>query len=302
MTRKDTISARFPHFYVSWDRGSTLSTLIASVGKTIDESEKDLVSIIRSHWIDTAWKEDLEYLGSIFRIKRRTGELDREYRNRLKSAIISYQGGGTMGAIRLLIRMLLRLPPDHPVAIIENPPVTMEKTWTVSVNKEWTVNPRSIRSAELQIMFGLQTENTMITDPKLTNLTTGESLMYHGDIKSGNQLSITNGKALLNGMTVTEKMSGSVSPLLPRGRSTWQYSEKIGANQGIFDKTTFDEAVYAIDIRTVIKFSWTGYQPASFEVRIPTDMLAKSGMSKEELQENINAVKASGVEAWITCI
>lgn len=302
MPRKEKIAARLPHFYVSWDRGSIISSLVASTGKTIDESEKDLVSIINSHWIDTAWREDLEYLGSIYRVKRKPGELDREYRNRLKSAIVSYKGGGTIGAIRMLLRMLLRLPPDYPVEIVENPPVSMEKTWLVAVNKEWTVNPRSITDARPGITISVETEGGKITDPTLTNLATGESLTYHGDIKTGTQLVISDGQAHLNGKNVTGKLSGTATPNLRRGRSTWRYSEKIGANQGLFDQTAFDEAVFAIEIRSRVTFSWTGYQPACFEVRIPSDLLTKADITADDLQENINAVKASGVEAKILCI
>jgi len=42
----------------------------------MDEMEKDLVSIMRGHWVDTARGEDIDRLGALFNIERKDGESD----------------------------------------------------------------------------------------------------------------------------------------------------------------------------------------------------------------------------------
>lgn len=89
--------------------------------------EKDLAWIMRSHWVDTASGKDLDRLGALFSIPRGK-EKDSDYRGRLKTAIISYRGGGTVGSIKMMARIALGLPPDHPIEMRENPPVARKKT------------------------------------------------------------------------------------------------------------------------------------------------------------------------------
>ncbi|MCD1294336.1 hypothetical protein CUJ83_04900 [Methanocella sp. CWC-04] len=302
MSSAEKISSRLPHFYVHWDKESLISNTVDSIGKRLDESEKEFIAIMRCHWVDTAGGTDLDRLGAIFRIGRNDGEPDNDYRGRLKAAVISYKGGGTIGAIKTIVRVTLGLPQDYPVEIIENPPVALNKTWNVRAGKEWTVNPRNINDTVPVITIKVETENARISDPTITNVTTGESITFTGDMHHGDILRISDGVATLNGSDETPRLSTTKMPSLPRRRTTWKYTEAVGANIGVFDSTKFDESVFAIDIISSVTFEWVADQPATFELRVPEHILMKAGMRKDYLQEMLESVKASGVKAEVKVI
>ena len=268
----------------------------------MDEMEKDLVSIMRAHWVDTARGEDIDRLGALFNIERKDGESNPDYSNRLKTAIISFKGGGTIDAIRMLVRITLGLPQDYRADIVENPPVDLKRTWKVSSGREWLVNPRNIQDAVPDITITVETENAKITDPTITNLTTEEAITFKGDISYGKSLKISNGKAMLNDKDMTDQLSTTTIPKLPRKKSKWQYTEYKGANIGTFDQTNFDESVFVIDITSSVTFEWTACQPATFELRLPEELLYKAGVTAGYMQDIINSVKASGVKADVKVV
>ncbi|CAJ36901.1 hypothetical protein [Methanocella arvoryzae] len=302
MGRADKIVARLPHFYRGWDKSSAVRTLAEGVGMQMDEAEKDLARIMRSHWVDTASGEELDRMGQLFSVRRKDGEPDREFRGRLKAAIISYKGGGTTGSICMLVRITLGLPPETPVTIEENPAVSMRKEWKVRAGMEWTVNPVSVEDAVPEITITVNTEGARISDPTLANLTTGESITFKGDMAFGDTLVISAGKATLNGSDVTPRMSTAGVPALPRRRSKWRYTEAVGANVGAFDEARFDQSVFAIDISSTVTMEWTARRPATFVVNVPRPYLDRAGISARYLQDLIDGVKACGVRAEIKVV
>jgi hypothetical protein len=302
MTRADSIAERLPHFYMTWNGQTAISSILRSIGKTMDETEKDFRSMMASHWVDTAHGEDLDSLGAVYNFKRKSGETDYDFRGRLKTSIISYRGGGTLSSLRMMARIALGLSQDYPIEIVENPPVGLKQTWRVSANSDWQINPRNIMDTTPEITIAVETENASITDPTVTNLDTGEYVTFHGSMSFGDVLKIKEGKATLNGKDVTKKLSTDKMPTLPRKKTTWQYTEAIGANIGAFDRSQFDRSVFAVSIITAITLEWTACQPASFEVRIPKDLLGKSGMSKEYIQELVDSVKACGVRGEVVVV
>lgn len=298
MARKKSISNHLPHFYRCWDRYSALSSFIDAIGSSLDESEYDLISIFRSHWVDTARESDLEKIGSLYDMKRKSGERDQDYRNRLKMAILSYKGGGTKNAIQMMLRILLRLPSDYDVPIIEFPPRTYKKTWKLLSNQVWDINPRTIHESSPEITLSVMTKGAKVAQPTIKNLTSGDWVTFNGSLKEGDVLKISKDKAELNGVDVLAKISTERIPtLLPR--SKWQFSEMIGGNLGVFDRTNFDESVFAVDIISEITFEWIGYEPAAFEVIIPNEFLIKSGLTTYDITETISLIKACGVKAYV---
>jgi len=299
LPRAKTISERLPHFYMYWQQNSSIFGLIAALGMRLDEAEKEFVSIMRACWVDTASGGDLDRLGGLFNIKRKESETDADYRNRLKTAILSYKGGGTIGAIQMLVRRTLRLPQDYHVQIVENPPVRLKRTWKVSAGSEWVVNPRNIHDTVPDITITVETEHAKIKDPTLTNLTTGAAVTFRGDLWYGDVLKISNGKAMLNEKDHSDRLSTTGIPNLPRKISRWQYTEFIGANQGAFDSTRFDESVFVVEIISTVTFEWTAHQPATFELYLDKEMLMKSGVTVNYMQDILNSVKACGVMAEV---
>ncbi|MFA5268514.1 MAG: hypothetical protein WC379_11135 [Methanoregula sp.] len=298
----DRISGRLPHFYTSWDPGSSVAEFIAAEGKRSDECEKELRAIMRAHWVDTAHREDLDRIGAIFSVKRRENEPDKEYRNRLKTAIISYKGGGTIRAIQMLVAIALKLPQDEPVKIVENPQVMMKRSWKTSAGREWDVNPRSVRASIPSITLSVETEKARVTNPTLTNLTTGESISFNGDLATGDVLDIRDGNATLNGKKCTDKLSAASVPWLPRKKTRWQYMESIGANAGTFDSGRFDQSVFVIDVITEVTFGWQAHAPAQFELHLPGDLMIKAGIRIDTMQDLVDSVKACGVKGVVKVI
>jgi hypothetical protein len=255
-----------------------------------------------SHWVDTAHGEDLDSLGAVYSLKRKAGEPDHDFRGRLKTSIISYRGGGTRASLRMMTRIALGLPADTPIEIKENPQIKLKQTWKLNANSEWTIDPRNIADTVPEITIAVETENAKITNPTITNLDTGESIMFSDSLSFGDVLRIKDGSATLNGRDATEKLSVKKVPSLPRRKTRWQYTEAVGANIGVFDRSMFDKSVFAVNIMTAITFEWTARQPASFEICIPKDLLKKSGVTREYVQELVNSVKACGVRGEVTVV
>ncbi len=302
LSRRERISERLPHFYKYWKTETSIFGFTDAMGTHLDESEKDQLSIMRTHWVDTANGVDLENLGSIYNIKKRDSESDPDYKNRLKTAIMSYKGGGTKSAIKMLVRMVLKLPQDYPIRIEENPIVNLKKTWKVSAGKEWVINPRNIEDTVPDITLKVTTENAKVTDVTLTNLTTAESISFKGDMVYRDMLKISHGQAKLNGKDATARLSTTTVPTLVRRKSKWQYKEYVGGNLGIFDNMQFDNSVFAINIISEATFEWTARQPASFILELPNELLTRSGITVEYIQHLVNLVKAAGVKAEVNVI
>jgi hypothetical protein len=88
MERTKRMLDRLPLFYRSWDRDSLIFNLLFAMGKRLDEADKEVTTILRSHWVDTSFGGNLDRLGAIYGFERKPHEGDSEYRNRLKQAVI----------------------------------------------------------------------------------------------------------------------------------------------------------------------------------------------------------------------
>lgn len=300
-TKAEKIAGRLPHFYMHWDGSTVISSVVGSFGKTMDEAEKDFKTIMKAHWVDSASGEDLDRIGSLYSLKRKASEPDDDYRGRLKTAVLSYKGGGTPNAVRMMVRIALGLPQDYPVEIEENPAVRLKKTWKLMAGTEWTVNPRNIKDVEPEITIAVETENARISDPVITNRDTGESITYKGELVKGDVLVLAGGKARLNGKDVSTRLGGSV-PKLPRKKTKWQYTESVGANLGVFDSAMFDRSVFSVSITSAITMEWTANQPATFDVIVEESLLAKAGVTEAYLQEIVNMAKGCGVKAGVRLV
>jgi len=299
--RTKRIIERLPAFYKVWDRRTLLFKIIHSIGKMLDETEKDLDAILLSHWVDTAFREDLDKLGAIFNIKRKLGESDEDFRGRLKRAIVEFKGGGTVSALLTAVKISLGVPMDYPIELIENPPIILYREIDVRTGDTWWFSSNSVLDASPNMLLTVKSEDAKIVKPTLINLETNESITFNGEIKSGDVFEIKNGKAFLNGIDVSEMLSADKMPILLRKGSEWKYAEVLAENIGVFDQARFDDAIFAVGIPVVsLKFEWTAYQPATFEIRIPKDAL--TGKSVSEVEEIVNSIKAAGVKAIIKVI
>ncbi len=302
MERTQRILERFPLFYRTWDRDSFVYNLVYALGKRIDEAEKEVDAILRSHWVDTAFGTSLDKLGGIYGIGRKPHEGDPEYRNRLKQAIIEFKGGGTINAILTSVRMTLGLPRDHPIEMIENPPMEMHREFKVNPGDTWTFSSESVLDATPTIEVSIESDNEKITNPSITNLETNESVAFKDTILKGQKLIIEEGKATLDKKNVKKSLSTTKLPKVLRKQHKWSYAEPISEEIGVFDTAVFDESKFAIGIPTIkLGFSWAAHQPATFELRIPKQAVSW-GDGATLAKEAVESIKATGVRAVIKVV
>ena len=295
MSRADKISQRFPHFYRSWDTTSQIALLASAIGKCLDETEKDLVSIIHSHWVDKANGQDLDKLGALISTERNGHESDKDYRNRLKLAVLRYHGG-TLESVRNAVRIALKLPQNYPITINENPGVNRTAVYNIKKDGSWQVdlqNVMSVQDAPLDITLSVRTEWGKIRDPRIINLESKDSVAFIGDIAYGDILKISHlGNASLNGedKTASLKISGTRRPYrgiqrtaverlerfmlpnlkaltLPRNGSKWMltFSEIIWAEMGFFDKSHFDKSYFLLDKEPHITLDYGAFNESHFD-------------------------------------
>lgn len=301
MSKTERILKRLPSFYKAWDRRSLLYSILSSIGKRLEEADKDLDAVLRSHWVDTAVGRDLDKLGALFNIERRPGEPDTRFRSRLKRAIQEFKGGGTVKAILTSIRALLEAPEEAPIRIVENPPREEVEEVHVRSGDTWVMSSRSVVDAYPAITLTVESPNSQVTNPTITNVDTGEEVRFNGVLRSGDELVVSNGRALLNGVDVTDKLSTTTIRLLRR-TCRWSYSEVMREEMGVFDRARFDESIFAIDIPQVkVVFKWTSLTPAAFELHVPRELLGGEG-DLEVLEATLSSIKAAGVKAEVKVV
>jgi len=309
----DRIVERLPRFYKAWDKQSIFFRFLKIFAQSFDEQRKDLYSIMRSHWVDTAHGSDLDFLGSIYRLKRRPNELDDSFRKRIKFFIVEFTGGGTKESILAQTALYLDLQNEKP-EMIENPatPQTLEKR--VKSEDKWIMRSLSIHDENFAVTIlidQVQGDILEVFEPTITDLDRNISIKYNGNIRSGQKLLIKQDlTAELDGEDVTNKISTS-SPydnppstikILRKG-SRWTFKESISPKMGKFDEANFDDHVFEMFVPTVLlRFEWIALLLAAFELKVSDRALIQSGVLKADLEEIVNAIKASGVKAFVTIV
>lgn len=295
----EKIAEKFPNFYRVWDKESTIYNIARSFGIRLDEAEKNLDDILRSKWVDTAKGKDLEMLGGIYNMQRRVNESDKDYRNRLKTAIQGFKGGGTINAILAALIIVLNVSLNE-IKIIENPSKRVQEIISVRHAQVWEMCSKSIKDAEdVEVTIEIE-EGKDIQNPSIVNEDTNEEIKFNGKISYGEKLIIRDSSASLNGKDVTDKISRKKFPEIYRKKMKWRYIESLKTKIGVFDTSRFNESIFPTGISKVaIKFEWVSYQPATFEIYVPKNTIVEKGISENNVIEIINSVKSAGVNAIV---
>jgi hypothetical protein len=299
MSRVERICNRLPRFYKHWDRGSLVFNLFRAVSMQLDEAEEEIADMTKAHWVDTAVEVDLNMVGVLLGLSRFSGEDDLHYRARLKRAVDEYQGGGTVSAILDAVNALVNAQSEGDVKIVENPRASTFAEFTVRAGDTWTLGSNSIEEAEPSLTLTVEEEGE-VNNPQIINLDTDESIAFRGKLRSGQKLVIKKTKASIDGKDISKRISPHKIPRLLRRGSVWGYAESLMGLIGVFDTAKFDEHKFAVGVPAVkIRFDWTRLQPATFEVRIKSEVLRNNGFSKTYLERAVNSMKAAGVNAAI---
>jgi hypothetical protein len=303
MKTSDRITERLPGFYNARERNSLLYRLINSFAKAISEQQKELFSVMKAHWVDTAYGGDLDILASLFELTRKMGEDDDDFRLRIKSAILDFRGGGTVEAIRVALARYLAIPVED-VVLIENPPYPKSLPFKVRSRDKWMMSSSSINDEKCAITISIA--DGEVRKPTIINLDNNLSLKYDEIIKAGETLTIRDGAATLDGIDVTAKLVAEKPRevlTIPRKSSAWQYREGLSDTLGRFNDGKFDEHVFYKDVpATNIRFDWTANLIAAFEVRVPSSALEKHNVTKSKVEELVNTIKAVGIKAIVNVV
>ena len=298
----EKIVDRLPRFYRAWDYKSNMASLITSIGKTINEQNKDLFAIMRSHWVDSAFAENLDLLGEIFKLKRRKNETDDSFRVRIKYFIVEFLGGGTKEAILAQTRLFLGLREDYPeVDLIENPAVEQIEERTIKNGESWSMKSRSIEDEPFSMEFRVEQGKNELLNPRIEDTENNQYITFNGVLKSGQRLVLEpNGSAKLDDRSVTKKLNNTGLKVLRKG-SQWTFTEATSPMIGKFDEGLFGTHVFETSVPTAsVRITWTARLLASFELKVLRSSLERSGVTIEELREMVDMIKAAGIKSFIT--
>lgn len=302
MSRAEKMCDRLPKFYKGWDRNSLVYTFMSSFASQLDDADEQIAEIMRAHWVDSATGQDLDRLGAAVLSMRMLGEDDEKYRLRIRRAVSDYRGGGTVRAILESVMGLLGTSSEGDVEIVENPLLSLSEEVKVMAGETWTISSRTVEDVEPRIRISVN-EGGEVKDPTLTNLKTGDTVTFKGTLVSGDEIILSNGRAELNGKDETENVEVKGFPMLLREGSIWKYNESLSGLLGVFDSAKFDEHTFTKGIPFLtIRFDWEGHAPASFEVRIKSGALKRSGLEVGDVERFVSRMRAAGVSSKVRVI
>jgi len=184
------------------------------------------------------------------------------------------------------------------ISVVENPPTESYFEVRVMSGDSWSFGNNSVEEASIPEII-IEAED-VIENPQILNEDFEQALGYNGVLNKGDKLVIKDGKFLLNGEDVSERVSPKVLPKIHRRVSSWKYVELIREKIGVFDSTTFDESIFAVNVpKAKISMKWVRYQPATFSVKLNRDSLNRSKVPKEYVEEVLNSIKAAGVKVIV---
>jgi len=115
--KTDRLTDLFPDAYAARDRAALLYKLLDATGAEFMRVDDAIKRLLKSHWVDYAEGTGLDGLGATFGVGRRrlrSGDLETDdaFRQRLKSIVPLFAGGGTRRAVIGAVRSALGLPFD----------------------------------------------------------------------------------------------------------------------------------------------------------------------------------------------
>jgi hypothetical protein len=301
--KTDRVVALFPEAYAAEETEALLYKLLDVVGAELVKADETVRQLLRSHWVDYASGAALDGLGSIYGLVRRqlrdeTLETDEALRQRLKSTVNLFTGGGTIQAVIGAVRSALGLPFD--LAQLNLPPgferlqKDLENLIFIEEFSPTGERLRGSTTADIgQLTLVLEIPTVHGTRPAIQwKFTSGVNhplsleLKDSGKgVKSKGQMIISPGKTLILSADASGRLSavlglvdlssqftnldGTAPAIMPEvpetGISEWIFR----THGGRFDESTFDgnEPYDMPDF--AVEMNWLRYQPLTFEVHVP---------------------------------
>jgi hypothetical protein len=295
MSRLEKISSRLPRLYMSCEKSSLIFNLLQAIDRELNNLDEGITDLMKSHWVDSAVGEDLDKL-AVLVSSYRTSEADLAFRRSLKKTVEEYKGGGTLAIFLERLNDLLSPSEKDDFEIIENPRIKTSAEFLVVAGDTWILGSESIKDEEPTLTLSIDGKGE-VTDPRIVNIDTNNSISFKGKLPVGKQLKISQKKALLGEQEITNKVNSEDALQLFRKKSEWKYTESLSEVIGIFDTAKFDENNFAVGIPTIkVRFDWEKSQPSVILIKIKSRVLLKSGLTEQYLEKTLNSMKAAGVK------
>lgn len=301
--KTDKLVSLFPDPYAAEETESLLYKLLDAFGSALVQADEAVRQLLRSHWVDYASGSALDGLGSIYGVVRRqlqddTLETDDAFRQRLRSIVRLFTGGGTPSAVIGAVRSAVGLPFD--LAQLNLPPEfdglrdDIEKLIYV---EEFSPAGERLRGSSTagagQLTLTLEIPGVRGTRPAIdwtfaTSLKHPLSMELKGSglgVKSKTHIVIPSGKtltlsagadghlnAVLGLVDLTSEftnLDGTTPAIMPEVPETAVSEWLFRAHGGRFDEGRFDgdEPFDMPDF--AVQMSWLRYQFLTFDVHIP---------------------------------
>ena len=304
----------FPDAYAARDREALLYKLLDATGAEFVRADDAIKRLLKSHWVDYADGAGLDGLAATFGVARRrlrSGDLEADdaFRQRLKSIVPLFAGGGTRRAVIGAVRSALGLPFD--LDQLNLPPgfealrrdienlITIEE---FSPKGERVLGREAVEAeragklvSELTIAIDIPTvrEERPIIRWKITQGGAGElsltvtpeapGALVRG-IKASEGLVIPPGETLVLTAVADGRLSAAVGFTELAGQFTnlddstpailpevpvGRSRWTFRAQSGLFDVSLFDD-ISSFDLPAFeVEISWLRYEPLTFDVHVP---------------------------------
>lgn len=305
--KTDRLTALFPDAYAANDRESLVYKLLDAIGAELMEADEAVKALLKSHWVDYASGPALDGLAASFSVTRRQlrgGQLegDGAFRQRLKSIVPLFTGGGTQAAVLGAVRSALGLPFDLDqlnlppglrtdiedlITLVEFSPKgervvsrdvaevdgASELKLTIDIPTveqdrptiRWKFTLGGARSISLAVQDtapGATPQGIRAAETLI--FPPGETLVL-SQLASGRLSAVVGFQELAGQFTNLDGSQPAALPAVPAGRSEWTFR----AHGGLFDVSTFDEPD-SFDLPAFeVELSWLRYEPLTFDVHVP---------------------------------
>lgn len=153
MTKTNNILGYLPT-YLKKDSTSNNYKFVTSFNDDFQDVSNQSVNLKRAIQLSTAEGSELDSIGALFLLNRRTDEVDSDYRARIKAFWPGYSGGGTIESIKQAINRMAGVDPDDVIITNYAPRSALTSTIDNSVTTIPVGDTSLFRSTNGTIMIG----------------------------------------------------------------------------------------------------------------------------------------------------